>query len=364
MRAASPRARWLAASIGVLALLGCLQIGRGQPNQALLSYLFAFLFFTGLSLGSLALLLVHQLTGGIWGEWLRPALLLAAHTLPLQALLVVPILMGMHQLYPWANPDVIAADTLLHAQAWYLNPSFFIARSVSYFVLWLSILAALSWGGSPDRRRPGVAAAGLIIYALSTLLASTDWAMSLMQHWHSSTFGLLVATGWILSGTALAILCALLRGAIQRAPAQQRIDLGNLLLALTLVWAYLAFMQYLTIWVADLPDETAWYRPRTLTSWRVLAWMLIASHFVLPFVVLLSRAAKRRGGWLAAVALLLLLGGLIDAFWLVIPAARPAGFALRWTDLLAPIGIGALWFAVYLQPTRQARWTDPGLAHA
>jgi hypothetical protein len=354
----------VATLVGVLSLLACLEIGRHAPEQALLSYLFAFLFFTGLALGSLAILLVHALTGGAWGDWLRQPLLAAARTLPLQAALVVPILMGMRWLYPWARTPVLAQDALLRAQAWYLNPTFFVCRSILYFILWLSLLAAVLWRRQPQRDGMArIAAIGLIVYALSTLLAATDWAMSLMPHWHSSTFGLLVASGWMLAASALAVLCALLRGASKGAPAQQRIDLGNLLLALTLFWAYLAFMQYLTIWIADLPDETAWYRPRTLSSWRALAWLLIAVRFVLPFAVLLSRAAKRRRAWLAAVAIVLLVGSLIDAFWLVVPGARPAGFELRWTDLLAPLGIGGLWCAVFLEPLRRMRRTGPELAY-
>jgi Ni/Fe-hydrogenase subunit HybB-like protein len=167
----------------------------------------------------------------------------------------------------------------------------------------------------------------------------------------------------MLSASALAVLCALVRGATEGAPAQQRIDLGNLLLALTLLWGYLAFMQYLTIWVADLPAETAWYLPRTLSSWRVLAWLLTAAHFALPFAVLLSRAAKRRRAWLTAAAGLLVLGSLIDAFWLVVPGGRPAGFDLRWTDLLAPLGVGGLWCAVFVEPLRRMRWTKAELAY-
>ncbi|HEY3730801.1 MAG TPA: hypothetical protein VGL28_06010 [Steroidobacteraceae bacterium] len=363
-RAKAHGIRWVATSIGVLSLLACLAIGRKAPEQALLSYLFAFLFFTGLSIGSLAVLLVHGLTGGSWGTWLRPPLLAAARALPLQAVLVVPILMGMRWLYPWARVGALEHDALLRAQSWYLNPTFFVCRSVLYFSLWLLLLAAVAGRRHQERDGlPRIAAIGLIVYALSTLLASTDWAMSLMPHWHSSTFGLLVASGWMLAASALAVTCALLQGATEGAPVQQRIDLGNLLLALTLVWGYLAFMQYLTIWVADLPDETAWYLPRTLTSWRTLAWLLSAARFLLPFAVLLSRAAKRRRTWLTATASLLVLGSLIDAFWLVVPGARPAGFELRWTDLLAPIGVGGLWCALFLEPLRRMRWARPELAY-
>lgn len=361
MSAWLPRSRmqWLGLSIGVFSLLICLALGRASPQQALLSYLFAFLFFTGLSVGSLAVVMVHLLTGGAWGDSLRVPLLAAARVLPLQALLVLPILFGLHELYPWARADALAHDSLLRAQSWYLDPTFFVIRSVVYFALWLSLLVILGRVlADPARIKalPRIAAGGLILYALSSLLAATDWAMSLLPHWHSSTFGMMVATGWMLAAAALAVLRTV-STADPSEPHSARLlpDLGNLLLMFVLAWSYLAFMQYLTIWIADLPAETAWYIPRTLTSWRWLAWFLIVFHFAVPFAVLLSRRAKQRGMWLACIAASLLLANLADALWLVVPNFRASGFALRWTDLFAALGIGALWWSCYLGRWRPAR---------
>ena len=353
MSLARPAARvqWLALACGVALLLLCVAFGWGAPQQALGSYLFAFLFFTGLSLGSVALLMVHALTGGAWGEWLRPQLLCAARTLPLQAALALPLLLGMHDLYPWAAPQAQSGALLLPAQRWYLNPVFFTLRTVGCFALWLALAALwVRWSLRPARAPalPRLAAAGLILYALTTLIAATDWAMSLTPWWHSSSFGLMVATGWLLAAAALAVWRASTgndAGAVHE-PAVLR-DLGNLLLMFVLGWSYLAYMQYLTIWIADLPRETSWYLPRTRTSWRVLAWILIAFHFAVPFAILLSRRAKERRAWLGATAALLLAAQLADALWLVVPGERPHGFALRLTDLLAPAGMGALWWAVY-----------------
>jgi hypothetical protein len=133
-------------------------------------------------------------------------------------------------------------------------------------------------------------------------------------------------------------------------------DLGNLLLMFVLAWSYLAFMQYLTVWIADLPAETSWYIPRSLTSWRALAFFLMVFHFAVPFAVLLSRRAKRRALWLAGIAALLLTANLADAFWLVVPTFRPRGFAIRGPDLIASIGMGALWCSVYLRQLRITKW--------
>lgn len=346
------RLRSIGLIAGVCLLLVLLLLGRASPRQALLSYLFAFVFFTGLSTGSLALLLVHLLTGGAWGERLRPQLLAAADTLPLQALLALPILIGLHTLYPWASDAARAHDALLRAQSWYLDPGFFVARTIVCFALWLALLAALRrWLVDPSRYEalPRLAAAGLIVYALTTLLVATDWVMSLMPHWRSSTFGMMLATGWLLAAAALAVLRATAaRGAPGEVVEPDVLhDLGNLLLMFVLAWTYLAFMQYLTIWIADQPPEIAWYIPRTLTSWRVVAWLLIVFHFAVPFAVLLSRRAKQRRRWLGTIAAMLLGANLLDALWIIVPDARVLGFALRWTDLLAPAGMGMLWFSLY-----------------
>lgn len=359
MRGLRPWERsWPGPLLGVVLLLLGALIGRGNPQQALLSYLAAFIFFTGLSLGSLALMLIHLLTGGAWGLSLRPQLLGAARGLPLQALFAVPLLLGLRALYPWAHVDVgnHAQDSMLLAQGWYLDPTWFVARTVIYFVLWLGTLTLLGrLLTNPQRSAalPRLAAAGLLVYAFSTLLAATDWAMSLLPRWHSSTFGLLVATGWLLSAAALGVLHAASTGSAPAVPVPKILgDFGNLLLTLVLAWAYLALMQYLTIWIADQPNEISWYIPRTLTSWRWLAWFLVLFLFGVPFVLLLSRHMKRQRYWLRAIAFMLLAGSLADAMWLVVPQLRPEGLSLRWTDLLAAGGMGALWSSLYLRKVR------------
>jgi hypothetical protein len=305
-------------------------------RQALLSYLFTFMFLCGLSVGSLALLMVHALTGGDWGHVIRPYLLAGARVLPLLAILCIPLLIGAPLIYPWVI-----------RRSWYLNPTFFTVRAIVYFVLWMLLLALLQRRLGQAERLTRIAAPGLIIFAVTATLAAVDWAMSLMPQWHSTVFGLLVATGWTLSAAALAIWCAAWARDEPGTPPLLLKDLGNLLLALVLIWAYLAFMQYLTIWIADQPAETRWYIPRTLTSWRVVAWFLIVFHFLLPFAVLLSRHAKQRRRVLAGIAALLLLAQLVDALWLIVPDVRSTRFALQWTDLAAPIGLGALWLYLF-----------------
>jgi hypothetical protein len=357
-RILSVRRRLLAITVGLLALLGCLLLGWGSPRQALLSYLFAFFFFTGLGVGSLALAMVHALTGGAWGFYIRPYLLAAARTLPMQAVLALPLLLGVRVLYPWASAGAAAHDALLRAQSWYLDPYFFAVRTIVYFAVWLALLAAFERRIDNAAALPRIAAPGLIAYALTATLAAVDWVMSLLPHWHSTIFGMTIATGWMLAAAALATLCAIGAATANEAqPPRLSRDLGNLLLMFVLVWSYLAFMQYLTVWIADLPAETSWYISRTLTSWRLLAWFLIAFHFAVPFVVLLSRRAKLRRTWLASIAALLLIADLVDALWLVMPDQLPQGLTLHWTDLFAPVGIGALWLWAFTRraPAQRAR---------
>jgi hypothetical protein len=346
---ASRHGPWWLIGGGAFVLIAAWLLGPHLPAQALSSYLFAFVFYTGLSAGSLALMMIHALTGGAWGLQARPQLLAAASALPLQAALAVPLLLGLGLLYPWARPEVLAHDALLRAQAWYLNRGFFTGRTVGYFVLWLLLLALLRRHLPDAARLRRIAAAGLILYALSASLAAVDWIMSLLPHWHSTVFGLMLAADWLLAAGALAALHA---AAVMPAGASMpRVlsDLGNLLLALVLACAYLAFMQYLTIWSADLPGETVWYIPRALGGWRDTAWALALCQFVIPLIVLLSREAKRRRAWLGSVASLLLAAGLADAWWLIAPNTRVRGFALYWSDLGAPLGMGALWAGVFLR---------------
>jgi hypothetical protein len=344
--------QWLALVIGLAALAACVLLGLArEPRQAMLSWLYSFFFFTGVSAGSLALLMTHSLTGGAWGHCIRAPLLAAARLLPLLAVAAIPFLVETHVLYPWSAPDLRAP-----AQGWYLAQMSFIVRTVVYFAVWIGCLAAFTRNMDDRVIARRVAAPGLILFALTSYLAATDWAMSLTPHWHSSVFGMMVGTGWMLVACAFATAMAAWRsGESLLATPEVLHDLGNLLLMFVLAWSYLAFMQYLTIWIADLPDENAWYLPRTLTSWRYLAWFLIAFNFALPFAMLLSRAAKRRRAWLRAIALVLVIANLADAFWLIVPGLRPAGFSLRWTDLCAPLGLGGVWWCGYLGQLRHAR---------
>ena len=294
------------------------------------SYLFAWLLFLGLALGAMANVMLHNLTGGPWYPAVRAPLLAASRLVPLAALLGIPVLVGMRSLYP------------IGESAWFA-PWFFIARSVFFLVLW-SVFSLLL----RNNRSRGLSAVGLIVYLFTVSIAAVDWIGSLMPRWYSTGFGLVVGTGQMLGAMALAVAFA--GFAERRLPAleesrrQTFIDLGNLLLMYVLLWAYVAYMQFLIIWVGNLPREISWYVPRLQTGWAGLAIVLVVVHFFAPLVILLFRAAKRSPvllGWLAAV---LLAAHVADVYWLVAPSVRPSGFRIAWADPLALAAAVALWF--------------------
>jgi len=351
--ALSPRARRLRNACLIAAGAGAalLVVAGRQGGQAWLpSYLFVWLFVLGLSLGSLAWVSVHNLTGGDWGHAVRPFAQAALRLFPVGALLAIPLLFAPAQLLPWMNGTPGAAEPGLAAgQHWYLNSSFFYLRAVVYFVIWLW-LARLLRDDSARSSLQGVSAIGFVLYALTTTFAAIDWTMSLTPPWHSTVFGLLIGTGQALAALAAAILCANALAPTVDAPLRARFhDLGNLSLALVLVWAYLAFVQFLIIWVEDLPDEITWLLLRSRTSWSALTWFVAVTHFLLPFLLLLSRGAKRAPALLAGVSAVVLLACLADSFWLVVPIFRPQGFELRWSDLGALLSVGGLWLGCLIQ---------------
>jgi hypothetical protein len=340
------RRRLGAVIIAVPALLGCLLLGLHAARPVLLSYLAAYVFFLGPALGSVALLMVHRLAGdGDWGRELRAPLLAASRILPLLALLLLPILFGMAWLYPWMQ-SAVPGDPDIARQRWYLDAPFFVLRALLCFAAWLWLARGLRRrlrDPCLDASLPRFAAMGLIIYLLTVSVAAVDWIMSLVPAWHSSVFGLIVASSQLLAAAALGVCCRM----GDRSPISRMGDLGSVLLVLVLAWSYLAFMDFLTAWIADLPAETAWYLLRLRTGWRWLGVSLAVFHLLLPFAVLLSRRAKQSRRWLGGVAGLLLGAQAVYALWLVLPSLRPHGFALTWSDALAWLGIGGLCWALF-----------------
>jgi len=285
------------------------------------SYLFAWLLFLGLALGGMANLMLHNLSGGAWGSAVRPTFVAAARLVPLAALLGIPVLVAMRQLYP------------IGESVWFSAP-FFAARSIAYLALWsafgLWLRSSVAWS-----------AIGLIVYVFTMSLAATDWIAALVPQWYSTGFGLVAAIGQMLGAMALAVAHAGLRA--ERTDRQVFLDLGNLLLMYVMTWAYLAFMQFLIVWVGNLPREIAWYLPRLQTGWVALGVILVVFHFFAPLAILLFRSAKRSPLLLGSLAAALLAVHVIDVYWLVAPSVRPLGFHIAVADILALLAAAALW---------------------
>ncbi|MBI4444941.1 MAG: hypothetical protein HY645_03450 [Acidobacteria bacterium] len=344
---------------GTLALLISLVGALFNREHFFQSYLVAYLFWVGLALGSLAVLMLHHLVAGSWGFVIQRFLEAASRTLPLMILLFLPLLLGLHELYPWTHQEELQNPVLQHKTA-YLNVPFFIARAFIYFFAWLTFAHFFNrWSWRQDqgefltKRMQLMAGPGLVAYVLTMTFASVDWVMSLEPHWYSTIFGLKFVVGQALAALAFSVLVVALLSKRQplagSVSAQHSHDLGNLLLAFVMLWAYIAFSQYLIIWSGNLPEEVPWYLRRTAGQWTLVAVVLILFHFASPFLLLLARLTKRRLGTLMKVAVLVLLMRLVDLFWLVMPAFYPQGPVLHWMDFTVWIGMGGIWVAIFLK---------------
>jgi hypothetical protein len=327
-----------------------------NAEQFFRSYLWAYVFCIGVASGSLAWLMLQYLTGGAWGVVIRRPAEAAARTLPLLAVLFVPILIGIPKLYEWSHHDV-----KLHPhKAQYLNVPFFIGRTVVYFAGWMLLSFLLNkWSAREDRdggmvphgKLATISAPGLIFWAFTITFMAIDWLLSINPHWFSTIFGLLVLAGQGLS--SMAFLIALMVGLSARAPMNAVLthrhlhDLGKFLLALTMVWAYFSYSQFLIIWAGNLPEETPWYLTRLRNGWQYVAVLLVIGHFALPFALLLSRDIKRNFRLLRGIAIFILCMRLVDLYWVVAPDFRKGGFGVSWMDFVAPVGLFGVWLAYF-----------------
>ena len=340
----------------VVLVLGAFLSGLDQFFQ---SYLYAYLYWLGITLGSLALALLYGMVGGNWGMVIRQISEAASKTLWLVALLFVPVVFGLRYLYPWARPDLVAADPLLQHKSMYLNIPFTVGRAILYFGVWAFLIwshvrrSSAPPADDPEERRriQRFSAIGLILYFLTMTFASIDWVMSLQPDWLSSVYGMLIIAGQALSAFAFAI--ALLPFLVKQeqlaaiiTPRHYR-DLGALLLTTVMLWAYLGFSQYLIIWYGDLPREVTWYISRTTGGWEWIGLVVILLQFFLPFSILISLRAKQNPRVLAAIASLIIVIRLGDWFWEVAPAFHSQVLRIHWLDIVTPIAIGGLWLAAF-----------------
>jgi hypothetical protein len=346
---------------GVIALAACVAGAFFDPRQFFHSYLTAYIFWLGIPLGCFGILMIHHLVGGTWGFVIQRPLESAIRTFPVMALLFLPVFFGISELYPWARPEVLAHDKTLQSKMLYLNAPFFAARAVLYFAIWISVGYLLSkWSREQDRTGDGtlverlqtLSGPGLVLYGLTVTFSAIDWVMSLEPRWYSTIYGMIfmVSHGVV----ALAFIIVVVFFLSGRKPLSEVIapwifqDLGNLMLAFIMLWAYTSFSQFLLIWVENLVHEIPWYLRRLYGGWGAIGTSLVVLQFAFPFLLLLSRTVKRRAETLCGVAALIALMHLVEMFWFIEPAFHSSGFSISWMDALAPIGVGGLWFAAFV----------------
>lgn len=364
---ADPRVRRACLGAGLGAAVLAALAGRGAPAHFFAAWLFAWLCVLGIALGALANVMIHELTGGDWGFVVRAPLEAALATLPVVAVLGAPLVFGLAVLYPWAAHP---GDPAFAGKHWYLNTPFVVARAALYFVVWIALAESLRRQWRRHRTNAGTAAqpkvralaiTGLILYATTMTLAAVDWIMALSADWYATGFGLLVLTSQAFGAFAFAVAASAASGAMRGAraigddrnaalvergnPARDAQDLGNILLTYAMLWAYLAFMQFLIIWAEDLPAEIGWYVARATPVWKWLAIVVFALQFAVPFVAMLFRDFKRDPARLGVLCGVVLAAHVLEIAWEVLPASpgTPA-----WLATLALVAVGGLWLRAFL----------------
>jgi len=366
MQVAAPdTARLQAAALGVglVALLGAVILAFAGGSGFFQSYLMAFLFWVGLSLGALVMLLIQHLAGGSWGALISRPLEAAASLLPLLGLLFIPLLFGARELFVWTDAAYLAEHATVANKTQYLNLPFFIVRAVIYFLVWSS--AALLYrrlsarqddndvaAGRLGYRMKSMSGAWFVVYVMTMTFAGIDWAMSLTPTWFSGIYSVILMSGQAITAIAFIILVivalAARNASIDALLTPKRLqDLGNLLMAVTMFWAYVQVSQLIILWSNNIVETASWYTLRMGPDWLGLSAFLLFFGFFAPFMILFSRWVKRKRTVLVSVAVWALLVQLLNVFWFIAPTFGRVGFPLTLTDVLLVIGIGGVWLAAF-----------------
>lgn len=364
--------RWkmLALGVGVLfTIIWFVGILMGDVENALRGWLLGFIFWAGIALGGLGILLLQYLTGGAWGVVIRRIAEACSRTVWFLPILFIPIGMGVYHLYEWSH--LVGHDTIIDRRGIYYEPWFWMLRTVIYFFLFgLMVYLLNSWSAKQDKaesyeeaalwlgRPTAFAGPTMVFFVIIVTLAGVDWMMSLEPHWFSTIWGLLFAAGWALSCFCFAV--ALMAYMADKAPMDRVLgkrhfhDIGKLMLALVMVWAYFNFSQYLIIWSGNLTEETPYFLVRSKGGWGAMGLFLIVCHFAFPFLVLLQQDFKRKAKWLATLAIFILFMRLVDMYYIIGPSPKigelklhllDVPFRITPWDFVAPIAVGGLWLA-------------------
>ncbi len=369
---------WL---VGGVALIATIFGAFTSPEKFYQSYLFSFLLVLGLTLGSLGLLMLQHLTGGNWGIIIRRPLEAATQNIWLVMLMFVPVVLGMNSLYrAWMDPEHRRAEPLSPFQERYLTSSGFLFRAVIYFAIWYALVWIFNaWSRRQDvdqedralrRHFKLLAGPGIVLYVVAMTFASIDWVMSLSPHWASTIYGFIFVAGQAISAMSLMIaVVVLLSGSEPIASVLQKRhlhDLGKLLFAFNMLWAYFDFSQLLIIWSGNLPEEITFYRSRLNNGWGVIAVIVLVFHFAVPFLLLLSEDVKRNARLISKIAMWMIFMRLVDLFWMTRPEFTTRALP-TWRDIVVPVALLGLWvgfFAKNLKRLPLLPLGDPKLAEA
>jgi len=352
--------------IGIVFGIGAVILAFTKPDEFYRGYLLGFMDWLGVALGSMAILMIRHLTGGGWGMVIRRILGAAMRTVPLLAVLFIPIIFGIHHLYIWARPlDQVAdkhlRDHLADITKTYLTTNGFIIRAIIYFAIWNLLSFLLSYwskqadrAGAPDNtdKFKAVAGPGLILYGFTISFAAIDWVMSLDPSWISTIFGLVILIGEVLSAMCFAVVVE--RILYNYRPMSEMLkpdfvhDHGKWILAFIMVWAYFSFSQWLIIWAGNLPTEITFYLKRLHGGWGQVGLFLVIFHFAIPFAILLSRPFKRDIRKLVWLAVWIMCMRWVDLFWIIEPNFSKT-FQITIADIVVSVAIGALWFAYFFR---------------
>jgi hypothetical protein len=353
--------------IGAIAAVVSIAGAFVAPGSFYSAYLIGFMFWLGLSLGCMAILMLYHLVGGAWGTVIRRILESGMMTLPLMFVLFIPILLHLPRLYFWARPEVLADPKtdpkILDIAHSYLNFDGILLRYILYFVIWFGMAYFLNrWSTEQDSiagqstlRFRAMSSIGLVIYSLTISFAVIDWVMSLQARWISTIYGLLFVAGEALSAFCFVVVIESILG--KRKPMSEYLtdtevhDHGKLMLAFVMVWAYFNFSQWLIIWAGNLPEEIPWYVRRLHGGWETVGLFLVVFHFAVPFALLLSRQLKRKAHTLVRIASWLIFMRIVDIFWHIEPSSHPT-FHLSWLHFTIIAGIGGLWMAYFFYNLR------------
>jgi len=348
--------------VGLIALLVSLVGLFSDAAHFWQSYLFAYIFWAGLALGCLGIFFLHNVVGGNWGVAVRRLVEAGLQTLWMFLVFAIPVFFALGALYKWTDASFRAEHFATGHKAAYMNPTWFIIRTLLYFAIWLfSGLRILKMANEHDRtgdpalfkRIKARSAPALLVFVVTTTLAFIDWIMSLEPDWYSTIYGWMFTVGQVL--LTFSFLVAVLVLLSKREPfasfltRQHYHDLGNLMLAFTMLWAYMSFAQFLIIWAENLPDEIPWYVRRFSGGWGYIAWTISIFHFFVPFFLLLMRFIKKHPSRLRTLAIWIIFMRILDVFWIVEPAFRQRGLEVYWTDLVALIGLGGIWLAYFIR---------------